>query len=89
MTLILVREIGIQLYRIYWGRLGLAIPARPSGKYKVFIQGLAIVAGVFPPFEDRLWIPQAVLWVAVAFTLVSGLQYIMDGRDALRTTGAR
>jgi CDP-diacylglycerol--glycerol-3-phosphate 3-phosphatidyltransferase len=89
MTLILIREVGIQLYRTYWGRHGLSIPARPSGKYKVFVQGLAIVAGVFPPFEDRLWIPSAVLWVAVVFTLVSGMQYVLDGRDALRTTGAR
>ena len=89
MTLILVREVGIQLYRTYWSRRGLSIPARPSGKYKVFIQGLAIVAGVFPPFESNIWIAQAMLWLAVAFTLVSGLQYVLDGRGAMRTDGER
>lgn len=89
MTLILIREVGIQLYRTYWSRRGLSIPARPSGKYKVFVQGLAIVAGVFPPFESQPWAAQTVLWVAVGFTLVSGGQYLLDGRDALSTTGER
>jgi CDP-diacylglycerol--glycerol-3-phosphate 3-phosphatidyltransferase len=89
MTLILIREVGIQAYRAYWSRRGLSIPARPSGKYKVFVQGLAIVAGVFPPFENSLWIVRTMLWIAVAFTLVSGLQYVIDGRGAMRTTGER
>lgn len=89
MTLILIREVGIQAYRTYWSRRGLSIPARPSGKYKVFVQGLAIVAGVFPPFENNLWIAQIMLWIAVGFTLISGMQYVLDGRDSTRTTGER
>lgn len=89
MTLILIREVGIQLYRTYWSRRSLSIPARPSAKYKVFVQGLAIVAGVFPPFEANFWIAEVILWVAVVFTLVSGAQYMIDGRGALSTTGER
>jgi hypothetical protein len=30
----------------------------------------------------------AVLWVAVAFTIVTGIQYLIDGRRALRSAGS-
>lgn len=84
---IAVREIGIQVYRSYWVRQGFAIPARPSAKYKVFVQGLVIAFALFPPFDDAPWIADITLWLAVAFTLVSGAQYVIDGRRALRTSG--
>lgn len=86
---IAVREVGIQLYRSYWARRGFAIPARPSAKYKVFVQGLAIAFALFPPFDDVPWIADTMLWIAVAFTVVSGAQYVIDGRRALRTSGMR
>ncbi len=85
--LIAVREVGIQLYRSYWARRGFAIPARPSAKYKVFVQGLAIAFALFPPFDDSPWMADSFLWLAVVFTVVSGAQYVIDGRRALRTTG--
>lgn len=88
-ALITAREIGIQGYRSYWSRQGLAIPARPSAKYKAFIQGGALLAAACPPLEDHPWVADGLLWVAVAFTLVSGAQYLVDGRSALRTTGTR
>jgi hypothetical protein len=34
-------------------------------------------------------VADGLLWLAVAFTIVSGLQYVIDGRDVLRTTGQR
>lgn len=89
MVLIAIREFGIQGYRSYWSREGLAIPARRSGKYKVFVQGIAIAAATLPLLEDTPIVADVLLWVAVAFTLVSGAQYLLDGRDALRTTGTR
>ena len=87
--LIAIREIGIQLYRSYWVRQGFAIPARPSAKYKVFVQGLVIAFALFPLLDDAPWIADSMLWIAVVFTLVSGAQYVLDGRRALRTTGQR
>jgi CDP-diacylglycerol--glycerol-3-phosphate 3-phosphatidyltransferase len=86
---IAVREIGIQVYRSYWARRGFAIPARPSAKYKVFVQGVVIAAALWPWLDDARWIADGLLWVAVAFTVVSGVQYLLDGRAALRTGGAR
>ncbi len=87
--IIAVREVGIQLYRSYWAKRGFAIPARPSGKYKVFVQGLVIAFALFPLLDDAPWVADTMLWVAVAFTVVSGVQYVLDGQKALRVTGAR
>ncbi len=87
--LIAIREIGIQLYRSYWASGGLAIPARPSGKYKVFVQGIVIATALCPALDDVPVIADVLLWVAVAFTLFSGAQYLLDGQKALRTSGSR
>ncbi len=87
--IIAIREVGIQVYRSYWARRGFAIPARPSAKYKVFVQGLVIAFALFPVLDDARWIADVMLWVAVAFTVVSGAQYVLDGRKSLRLTGAR
>ena len=88
-ALIAAREVGIMGYRSFWGRRGLAIPARKSAKYKTFVQGVALAAAMCPPLEPHPWVADGLLWLAVAFTLVSGLQYVLDGQDALRTTGQR
>lgn len=89
MVLITVREVGIMVYRSYWGRRGLAVPARTSAKYKTFVQGIALAAAMCPALDSALWIADALLWLAVVFTIVTGLQYVNDGSDALRTTGSR
>lgn len=89
MVLITVREIGIMIYRSYWSRRGLSVPARTSAKYKTFVQGIAIAAAMCPALDGALWIADALLWLAVAFTIVTGLQYLLDGQDSLRTTGER
>ncbi len=89
MVLITVREIGIMIYRSYWGRRGLAVPARTSAKYKTFVQGIALAAAMCPALNSALWVADALLWLAVGFTIVTGLQYVNDGSDALRTTGSR
>ncbi len=88
-ALIAAREVGIMVYRSYWGRQGLAVPARRSAKYKTFVQGTAIAAALCPALDGALWVADALLWFAVAFTLYSGLQYALDGRSALRVTGQR
>ena len=87
--LIAGRELGISAYRSYWARRGLAIPARRSAKFKTWVQGLAIAAALAPPLDDVGWVADAMLWIAVVFTVVTGLQYVVDGRTALRSTGER
>ncbi|MGI9607717.1 MAG: CDP-diacylglycerol--glycerol-3-phosphate 3-phosphatidyltransferase [Acidimicrobiales bacterium] len=86
-ALITVREAGITVYRSYWVRQGRTVPARTLGKYKSIIQGLALIAAVFPPWESSNLIVPALLWLAVAFTLYSGLMYLIDGSAATRASG--
>lgn len=89
MAIIAVREVAIMVYRSYWTRRGLAIPARKSAKYKTLVQGVALAAAMCPPLEPYPWVADGLLWLAVVFTVVSGAQYFLDGRAALRTTGTR
>jgi phosphatidylglycerophosphate synthase len=88
-VLITVREVAIMIYRSYWAGRGLAIPARPSAKYKTFVQGMALAAAACPPLEPYSWVADSLLWLAVAFTWYTGAQYALDGREALRAGGSR
>lgn len=88
--LIAGREVGISVYRSYWARRGLAIPARQGAKVKTVIQELAVAFALVPPIADHAsWFPTTVLWASVVLTLVTGAQYVLDGRRALTTGGSR
>ena len=87
--LLTVREVAITGYRLWFARRGLAVPARRSAKWKTTIQGVALLLAVMPPMEDADLVVQACLWVAVAFTLVTGAQYLLDGGRATSATGSK
>ncbi|MBL78419.1 MAG: CDP-diacylglycerol--glycerol-3-phosphate 3-phosphatidyltransferase [Acidimicrobiaceae bacterium] len=87
-ALLAVREGVITLYRLWFVRRGLAVPARRSAKWKTTVQGAALLIAVLPPIEDADWLVTSSLWVAVAFTLATGAQYLADGSRATSTTGA-
>jgi CDP-diacylglycerol--glycerol-3-phosphate 3-phosphatidyltransferase len=84
-----VRELVITLYRSQWGRRGIAVPARPSAKAKTFLQSLAVGGAVLPLLADVRWPADVVLWASVVLAVVSAVQYGLDGRKALTTTGTR
>ena len=86
-VLLALREIFITLYRLIVARKGLSIPARKSAKWKTTIQGIALMIAVMPWLENSQWFVDFGLWVAVAFTVVTGIQYLMDGILATSTTG--
>lgn len=86
-ALIAIRELVITVFRSYWVKQNRAVPARKLGKWKSIFQGVALQLALFPPFEDADVIVQAGLWFAVAFTLYSGLQYLLDGSAATRLSG--
>ena len=87
-VLIAARELAITGFRTYFVRQGLAVPARTLGKYKSLFQGFALLAAVFPPWQNQDLIVGILLWAAVAFTLYSGLLYLLDGSSATRTSGS-
>jgi CDP-diacylglycerol--glycerol-3-phosphate 3-phosphatidyltransferase len=80
--IIAVREVAISLFRVQLGRHGLAVPARPSAKVKTVIQALAVGAAVMPWLAPYSWLALSLLWAAVVMALVSGYQYLRDGRRA-------
>ncbi len=86
-TLMAVRELGITAWRARWARDGLSIPARRSAKYKTLVQGIALAMAVMPTLENADTAITVALWVAVVWTLFTGLQYIVDGQSALSRTG--
>ena len=86
--LITVRELGIQGFRSYWGRMGLAVPASKLAKVKTVVQEVAVGLALLPTFELQLWVADSVLWAAVVLTVVTGWQYVADGRAATRSGGS-
>jgi CDP-diacylglycerol--glycerol-3-phosphate 3-phosphatidyltransferase len=82
--LIALREIGLVAYRSWAGRRGVSIPARMSAKVKTLVQDLAIATCLLPPLAGEHGLQVVAIWVAAALTLFTGLQYLLDGRSALR-----
>ena len=79
-ALIAAREVAISGYRSYVGRRGISVPARRWAKIKTIVQEVAVGFALLPFTSDDKWVATAVLWVAVALTLVTGVQYLLDGR---------
>ena len=86
-TIMAVRELGITAWRSRWAREGLALPARKSAKYKTVVQGVALAAAVMPTLEDQDTAIAVLLWIAVIWTVATGIQYLIDGQNALSRTG--
>jgi hypothetical protein len=54
------------------------------------VQSLAVALALVPPIaDDHAWIAEGTLWVAVALTLVTGLQYVLEGSRATAVGGVR
>ena len=81
-ALIAAREAGMSLYRVVAGRRGVSVPARVSAKVKTLVQGVAILMCLAPSVAPHRGVLEVGLWVAVAFTLLTGWQYLADGRRA-------
>jgi CDP-diacylglycerol--glycerol-3-phosphate 3-phosphatidyltransferase len=88
-VLISIRELAISAYRTRLGRSGLAVPARPLAKVKTVVQEFAVAFALLPWTVDHPTLADATLWVAVALTLFTGAQYLLDGRSAATTLGHR
>ena len=88
-AIIAVREISISLYRVYWGRRGLAVPARRSAKLKTLVQSLAVGAVLMPPLTDVTWLADGLLYIGTFLAVLSAVQYVLDGSRAATTMGDR
>ncbi len=84
-ALIGVREVVISAYRSYVGRRGVSVPARPWAKVKTVFQVVAVGLALIPATADAFrGLVASFLWVAVGLTVVTGAQYLWDGRKVVR-----
>ncbi|HEX8804116.1 MAG TPA: CDP-alcohol phosphatidyltransferase family protein [Acidimicrobiales bacterium] len=88
-ALITVREVAISVFRFYWGRRGLAVPARFWAKVKTVVQSVAVGFALLPAVEDQPWVASGVLWAATTLTLLTGGQYLIEGSRATTAEGVR
>lgn len=89
-ALITVREIGISVFRSWYARHGVAVPARYSAKVKTVVQEFAIAFALLPPIAEQAeWVHVVILWVAVVLTIGTGISYVTDGQRSFSHTGDR
>jgi CDP-diacylglycerol---glycerol-3-phosphate 3-phosphatidyltransferase len=77
--LIALREFGISGYRSIAGGRGIVLPAQRLGKYKAFTQYCAVGFALLPWTADKTGFLYVVLGIALALTLLSGLQILRRG----------
>lgn len=81
-VVILVREVGITIYRFVVIRQGV-IPASRGGKIKTLTQAFAISFALFPlwqlvgPWID--WVNTVLMSLAVIATVITGIDYLWQG----------
>lgn len=77
-VVIVVRELGITIWRMVLLRRGKVVPASKGGKIKTTLQAVAV--GMYLcPLPEWMDIPtELVMWCAVAVTVVTGIQYLID-----------
>ncbi|CAN5668377.1 CDP-diacylglycerol--glycerol-3-phosphate 3-phosphatidyltransferase [soil metagenome] len=81
-AIIALREVAISVFRAHLGRQGLAVEARYWAKVKTVVQELVLAFALLPLTADVRWIADSLLWLAVALTVITGVQYLHDGRRA-------
>jgi CDP-diacylglycerol---glycerol-3-phosphate 3-phosphatidyltransferase len=76
-AVILVREIGVTVLRFAVLRRGV-IPASRGGKLKTLVQAVAIGLFILPLSGAWLTGAWAIMWAAIALTVVTGLDYVVS-----------
>ncbi|WP_139417416.1 CDP-diacylglycerol--glycerol-3-phosphate 3-phosphatidyltransferase [Agromyces laixinhei] len=84
-AIIVVREVGITVWRLVELRRGNVVPASSGGKLKTLVQAVAISFALVPLWtvvgDWIFWVDGVLMTAAVVLTLWSGLAYV---RDAVR-----
>ena len=86
-AIITFREVAISGYRSWMGKRGVSVPARYWAKVKTVVQEVAIGFALLPLTSDLGWLPKGVLWIGVVLAVVTGAQYLLDGRKAAAEAG--
>jgi CDP-diacylglycerol--glycerol-3-phosphate 3-phosphatidyltransferase len=85
---IIAREFAVSGLRVAAGQQGVVIPASPLGKVKTVVQVAAIFA-VIATGDHGAWWAQALLYVSVVVTVVSGADYFLNFRRRIEEARQR
>jgi CDP-diacylglycerol--glycerol-3-phosphate 3-phosphatidyltransferase len=76
------RELTISMYRVWMGKHGVSVPARRWAKVKTVVQQVAVAFALLPWTAGEPALANAWLWAGVVLAVVTGAQYLLDGREA-------
>jgi len=74
-TVILIREVGITIFRLSVIKRGV-IPANKGGKIKAVMQNFGTGFYVLPLSESLYWFRDGFMYIAVVLTIVTGAYYV-------------
>ncbi len=83
-AIIVVRELGITVWRMGLARRGKVVPASQGGKLKTVLQTFAVGLYIMPLTGWGHTIAVVAMGLAVVVTVVTGLQYLIDSGRAKR-----
>jgi CDP-diacylglycerol--glycerol-3-phosphate 3-phosphatidyltransferase len=87
-AVIIGRELIITAFRIYAGFRGVSVPATMLAKLKTNYQVIAIVLVILHFPVDQHYLHEIIaVWLAVAMTIVSGLDYMINVRKFMMAKG--
>lgn len=81
-VVIVVRELGITVWRMWMLRRGKVVPASKGGKLKTVLQTIGVAFYLCPVTQSLQWLTFSVMFCAVAVTVVTGVQYLLDAKKA-------
>lgn len=89
-AVVISRDLILMLGALAIHMAGGRITPRPSrsGKLATFFQVVTVLAGLLAPFYTVRAVTRGAMWLAAAFTIVSGLQYIVQGLGFLNVAHA-
>src|SRR6266581_40824 len=84
-AVVLSRDVILVVGTLLVYMLGARVHPRPTwaGKAATFFQVLTVLTGLLARFLHVPFVPRFVLWLAAAFTVISGLQYLVQGMKFL------
>jgi CDP-diacylglycerol---glycerol-3-phosphate 3-phosphatidyltransferase len=84
---IIAREFAVSGLRIAAGQQGVVIPASGLGKVKTIVQVAAVLALIAAGDPDAAWV-QALVYLTVLVTVVSGADYFLNFRKTVAAASA-
>ncbi|HSE92967.1 MAG TPA: CDP-alcohol phosphatidyltransferase family protein, partial [Methylomirabilota bacterium] len=89
-AVVISRDMMLVVGALTMHMVGVRIYPKPSwaGKAAMFFQVLTVLTGVLARWFELPLTPWAIMWLAAVFTIVSGLQYLVQGVRFLNAANA-